>query len=213
MVTAAIRREITRMTVASISASVTGHPPFTFVVHERDEKPSAICCPSGHIYSIIAHIYLSIAPNNFAMRSLARLHPALAPPVLFPAGQKRAHARRKRVPGFFSMGEGAPPQRRLTSSEDESGDCGYTAIARDVCGGRARFWLETPPDGRLRRRKKTRGAIRQTRAVPPPSCGRRFLVPDSRFPQKAAEPPAGLYRRTALRRLGLDDCGICRACR
>ena len=187
MVTAAIRREITRMTVASISASVTGHPPFTFLVHERDEKPSAICCPSGHIYSIIAHIYLSIAPNNFAMRSLARLHPALAPPVLFPAGQKRAHARRKRVPGFFSMGEGAPPQRRLTSSEDESDDCAAE--------------------------KKTRGAIRQTRAVPPPSCGRRFLVPDSRFPQKAAEPPAGLYRRTALRRLGLDDCGICRACR
>ena len=123
MVTAAIRREIIRMTVASISASVTGHPPFAFVVHERDEKPGAICCPSGHIYSIIAHIYLSIAPNNFAMRSLARLHPALAPPVLFPAGQKRAYARRKRVPGFFSMGEGAPPQRRLTSSEDESGDC------------------------------------------------------------------------------------------
>lgn len=116
MVTAAIRREIIRMTVASISASVTGHPPFACVVHERDEKPGAICCPSGHIYSIIAHIYLSIAPNNFAMRSLARLHPALA-------GQKRAYARRKRVPGFFSMGEGAPPQRRLTSSEDESGDC------------------------------------------------------------------------------------------
>ena len=121
MVTAAIRREIIRMTVASISASVTGHLPFAFVVHERDEKPSAICCPSGHIYSFIAHIYLPIAPNNFAMRSLARLHPALAPPVLFPAGQKRAHARCKRVPGFFSMGEGAPPQRRLTSSEDERG--------------------------------------------------------------------------------------------
>ena len=130
MVTAAIGREIIRMTVASISASVTGHPPFTFVVHERDEKPSAICCPSGHIYSIIAHIYLSIAPNNFAMRSLARLHPALAPPVLFPAGQKRAYARRKRVPGFFSMGEGAPPQRRLTSSEDESGDCAAEENAR-----------------------------------------------------------------------------------
>ena len=78
------------------------------------------------------------------------------------------------------------------------------AAAVDQFGGRKR---------RLRRRKKTRGAIRQTRAVPPPSCGRRFLVPDSRFPQKAAEPPAGLYRRTALRRLGLDDCGICRACR
>ena len=186
MVTAAIRREIIRMTVASISASVTGHPPFAFVVHERDEKPSAICCPSGHIYSIIAHIYLSIAPNNFAMRSLARLHPAIAPPVLFPAGQKRAYARRKRVPGFFSMGEGVPPQRRLTRSEDESGDCAAEKNAR----------RDPATSGR-----------------PPPSCGRRFLVPDSRFPQKAAEPPAGLYRRTALRRLGLDDCGICRACR
>lgn len=138
MVTAAIRREIIRMTVASISASVTGHPPFTFVVHERDEKPSAICCPSGHIYSIIAHIYLPIAP-----------------PVLFPAGQKRAHARRKRVPGFFSMGEGAPPQRRLTSSEDESGDCAAE--------------------------KKTRAAIRQPQAVLRLHAGGAFLsrIPDS----------------------------------
>lgn len=190
MVTAAIRREIIRMTVASISASVTGHPPFTFVVHERDEKPNAT---SGHIYSIITHIYLPIAPNNFAMRSLARLHPALAPPVLFPAGQKRAYARRKRVPGFFSMGEGAPPQRRLTRSEDERG-----------FGSRRRRTGDCAAE-------KTRAAIRQPQAVPPPSCGRRFLVPDSRFPQKAAEPPAGLYRRTALRRLGLDECGICRA--
>lgn len=186
MVTAAIRREIIRMTVASISASVTGHPPFAFVVHERDEKPGAICCPSGHIYSIIAHIYLSIAPNNFAMRSLARLHPALAPPVLFPAGQKRAYARRKRVPGFFSMGEGAPPQRRLTRSKDENGDCAAEKNAR----------RDPATSGR-----------------PPPSCGRHFLVPDSRFPQKAAKPPAGLYRRTALRLSMSDDCGICRACR
>ena len=54
------------MTVASISASVMGHPSFAFVVHERDEKPSAICCPSSHIHSITAYIYLSITSNCFS---------------------------------------------------------------------------------------------------------------------------------------------------
>ena len=179
MVTAAIRREIIRMTVAIISASVTGHPPFAFVVHERDEKPSAICCPSAHIFVNRAEQFCN------AFVGAASSGPRAAG-SLSRGAETRACPAQTRT-RLFLHGRGRSP-----------------AAAVDQFGG---------PKRRLRRRKKTRAAIRQTRAVPPPSCGRRFLVPDFRFPQKAAEPPAGLYRRTALRRLGLDDCGICRACR
>ena len=88
--------------------------PFAFVVHERDEKPGAICCPSGHgavlqaprlLY--YAKLCRSSLPNSFSIcsvwpRTAPIPHPSLFPPTRPPrAGRTPPSARNRNIVAKF----------------------------------------------------------------------------------------------------------------